>query len=509
MLGRLLRWINGVRHAPNCGTHLATRSGAILTRDARISHHSPHAGMWRGGLDELRALVLDPALLQTKGRRWPRRRNGSTASLPLEVRDIPTPVPPAPGWALVRPALAGICPSDLELMRTTGNPPVLAPYQRQGAVIPGHEVVGVVERSLGTRWAREGHRVLVEPTLRCVHKGLPECRRCRAGDGHLCENRDRAGALCSGSSVGTSERTGGGWSEGFLVHEDMLLPAEHISDQRGVLAEPAASALHAVLRWSRRGDRAVVVGTGSQAHLVVASLRRLHPDLEITVLDISDAADANRRARRKRGIDEQRPPDIQPFLNVGASDVRRGDPAQLMSTMAARLGARALRVPGSALPVLDGGVDVVFDCRGTAASTDLCVRLTRAGGTVVICAKSGRYELEWPLIWGRELAVFGAALYGRESNGHRTFAIVREWLTDPGFPIDSLVTHSFPLEEFEPAVRTAMGGTATGAVKVVFQGPVGTLRTRMEREQPQADAGSEEPLLLHASAVRSRAHRGA
>ena len=146
----------------------------------------------------------------------------------------------------IRPALAGICGTDLASCIVTRCQRVHG-HADSGTFIPGHKVVGVVERASSTRWAHEGDRVLVEPTLRCAHKGLAECRRCRSGDTHLCENADRGGAPCSGRSVGSSERAGGGWSEGFLVHEDMLVRADGISDQRGVLAEPAATALHAVM----------------------------------------------------------------------------------------------------------------------------------------------------------------------------------------------------------------------------------------------------------------------
>ena len=74
-----------------------------------------------------------------------------------------TPVPPGPGWVLVRPALAGICGTDLALVHRDPVPNVLTAYSAAGTFIPGHEVVGVIERAATTRWAHEGDRVLVEP----------------------------------------------------------------------------------------------------------------------------------------------------------------------------------------------------------------------------------------------------------------------------------------------------------------------------------------------------------
>jgi threonine dehydrogenase-like Zn-dependent dehydrogenase len=160
--------------------------------------------------------------------------------------------------------------------------------------------------------------------------------------------------------------------------------------------------------------------------------------------------------------------------------------------------------------VLDGGVDAVFDCQATESSIDLGLRLLRGGGTLVIGGRSGRHLVEWSLVWARELSVLGSALYGREATGHRTFAIVREWLSDPAFPIDAVVTHQFPLEEYKAALETASAGVAAGAVKVVFQGSVAALRTELEAGAAAQEAmNGDAPLLLHATGAHSRSIREA
>jgi len=453
----------------------------------------------------MRALVVDPTLTEPRSGRGRRRRRAAIPSLPVEVRDVRTPVPPGPGWVLVRPALAGICGTDLALVHRDPVPNVLSAYGGAGTFIPGHEVVGVIERTNNTRWAHEGDRVLVEPTLRCAHKGLAECRRCRAGETHLCENADRGGALCSGRSLGSSEKAGGGWSEGFLAHEDMLVRAEGISDQRGVLAEPAATALHAVMRWTRRGDTAVVIGSGTLSRLIVATLRRLHPDLDITVLHDARNDSRPRLGRRHR---EAAPLNGDPnaafmaIRSIGANRVWHGSSEQLLQKTAEHMEARVMRPDGGGLPVLDGGVDVVFDCHASGLSIDLAVRLLRAGGTLVLCGRSGRHDIEWSLIWARELTVRGAASYGREPDGRRTFNTIREWLADSSFPVDGVVTHRFPLDEYGAALSTADAGVAAGAVKVVFEGPAAAIL----RPAPVAVVTQQpdEPVLLQSTAARVR-----
>ncbi|MBV8195902.1 MAG: hypothetical protein JOY80_10285, partial [Candidatus Dormibacteraeota bacterium] len=123
-----------------------------------------------------------------------------------------------------------------------------------------------------------------------------------------------------------------------------------------------------------------------------------------------------------------------------------------------------------------------------------------------VCGRSSRHEVEWPLVWARELTVCGAAAYGREPNGRRTFAIVREWLSDPGYPVDHIVTHRYPLEEYQRALDTAMAGIAAGAVKVVFEGPATTLKTRGTRtEESNGESDLSQPVLMESTAARVRA----
>lgn len=375
----------------------------------------------------------------------------------LRMREVPTPQPTRPGWVRVRPTLAGICGSDLKLLHVTGFSPVLTAYSPSGRAVLGHELTGVVEATgPGVRAVREGDVVLVEPTLRCTHKGLPDCRRCAAGEGHLCERLDLAGDLCVGQGIGFSDAApagvGGGWSEGVLAHESMLVPAEGIAPERAVLAEPAAVALHGVLRWEREGDSVVVVGPGTIGLLVTATLRMLHPDLDVTVVCAGDFG-------------------AQRAMAAGATRTVQQPAGQVLADVAGHLGARLLRPRLGALPVLDGGVDAVFDCVASPSTLDLSLRLLRARGTCVVVGTAAKVGLDWSLIWFRELTVLGSVVYGGEPalGGRRTFEQVADWLREPAFAVDALVTHRYPLERHGEALLTATAGPAAGAVKVVLQ----------------------------------------
>jgi threonine dehydrogenase-like Zn-dependent dehydrogenase len=413
----------------------------------------------------MRALVVDTALPRAAftlaASRLRHDAAWGTRAGVLTMRDIPTPALPGDGWALIRPTLAGICGSDLKVLHLTAMSPLLTAYNTNTRIVLGHEVTGTVVRTMGTTRVREGDRVLVEPILRCAHKGLADCARCRAGEYHLCENIAAEGSLhCSGQGIGFGERVGGGWSEGLVAHDDMLHSAEGISDERAVVAEPAAVALHAALRWERRGDTAVVIGPGTLGLLVMLALRRLHPDLDITAVG-------------PPGADPDGPPPFgsEQSRRAGAARMWVGKPAAVLDQAARLTGAHTLRPRLGRTPVLDGGVDAVFDCVGSAQTIDLAMRLLRPRGTLVLLGTAGRQKVDWTMVWWRELSVLGTVVYATEKDGRRTFDVVREWLTDPGYDAGMVVTHRFPLDRYGEALETATAGPRARAIRVAMEVP--------------------------------------
>ena len=100
-----------------------------------------------------------------------------TETNPLRYGDVPAPERLDPGQVLVRVHACGVCRTDLHVIEGE-----LAP--RKSPVIPGHQVVGIVERvgADGSR-VQAGDRVGV-PWL---HQTDGTCEYCRAGKENLCE----------------------------------------------------------------------------------------------------------------------------------------------------------------------------------------------------------------------------------------------------------------------------------------------------------------------------------
>ena len=187
---------------------------------------------------------------------------------PLRLTDVDPPELPGPRWQRVQPVLSGICGSDLATVDGRSSryfeDVVSFPF------VPGHEVVGVREDT--------GARVVVEPVLGCVPRGIiPACTACAEGRTGGCE-RVAFGHLAPGLQIGYCRDTGGGWSSGGLVaHEAQLhLVDEELSDDDAVMVEPTACAVHAALDAEvDAGDVVAVLGAGTLGLCTVAALDRL------------------------------------------------------------------------------------------------------------------------------------------------------------------------------------------------------------------------------------------
>jgi threonine dehydrogenase-like Zn-dependent dehydrogenase len=162
-----------------------------------------------------------------------------------------------PGWALVRVRLAGICNTDVEILRGY--------HGFQGT--PGHEFVGEVVRVAGAGkagWA--GRRVVGEINIACAGLGgRAQCGYCRRGIPTHCERRRVLGI------VGQD----GAFAE-FLALPLVNLhrvPAG-ISDEAAVFTEPLAAACEILEQVDVTAHRdAAVLGDGKLAQLIARVLQ--------------------------------------------------------------------------------------------------------------------------------------------------------------------------------------------------------------------------------------------
>ena len=123
------------------------------------------------------------------------------------------------------------------------------------------------------------------------------------------------------------------------------------------------------------------------------------------------------------------------------------------------------------VPILEQGVDAVFDCVGYPDTIDLALHILRPGGMLVLVGAAGKQSVDWSLVWSRELTVQGTINSGPEPalGGRRTMEQVAEWLADPAYLVDGLVTHTYSLDEWQQGLTTASAGPKDQAVKVTLR----------------------------------------
>jgi len=378
---------------------------------------------------------------------------------PLRLVDAEAPLLPGAGWHRVAPILSGICGSDLHTVdgRSSRYFEDLVSFP----FVPGHEIVGTAAegaRSADGEVLADGERVVVEPVLGCVARGIePRCPACAEGRTGDCE-RVAFGHLRPGLQTGFCADTGGGWSTtGLVAHESQLhrVP-EGLSDADAVTVEPLACALHAALAAGvRDGEVVAVVGAGTLGLLVTAAFTHL------AALELRAAPDALLVGAR---YDHQR----RLALELGATAALDDD--ALARAVRRRSGSLAIGSPSAGARRLAGGADVVVDCVGSAASIAQSLEMVRPRGRVLLVGMPGRVTVDLAPLWHREVALVGTYAYGTETvpGGApvRTFDLALAVAAAAG--TGRLVSATYPLERFEEALAHAGAAGRRGAVKIAF-----------------------------------------
>ena len=169
---------------------------------------------------------------------------------PLEFTEAPTPKPGA-GEVLVRVRCCGVCRTDLHVVEGE-----LAP--RKSPVIPGHQVVGVVETcGPGAERFLPGARV----GIAWLHHTDGTCGYCRAGAENLCDN-----------PAFTGYTVDGGYAEYAVAPQDFVyaLPDGFPDLQAAPLLCSGIIGFRCLrLSGIKRGGRLGLYGFGAAAHVAI------------------------------------------------------------------------------------------------------------------------------------------------------------------------------------------------------------------------------------------------
>jgi alcohol dehydrogenase len=170
--------------------------------------------------------------------------------------NYPDPLP-AVGEALIKVRIAGICSTDMELMKGY--------LDFQG--IPGHEFVGTVIHASGFEdW--EGHRVVGDINAACLR-----CPTCLAGRPTHCPNR---------TTLGIQGRDGAFAEYITLPVANLYEVPDTLPDMVAAFTEPLAAACEIQQQVHvRSSDKVVVIGDGKLGLLCAQVLAQTGCDLTI------------------------------------------------------------------------------------------------------------------------------------------------------------------------------------------------------------------------------------
>jgi threonine dehydrogenase-like Zn-dependent dehydrogenase len=139
--------------------------------------------------------------------------------------------------------------------------------------------------------------------------------------------------------------------------------------------------------------------------------------------------------------------------------------------LAATDGGRVLRPRMTKTPILEQGVDAVFDCVGIPETIDLGLHLLRSTGTFVLIGAAGQQQVDWSLVWNRRINLAGTYNFGPEPtlDGRHTMDQGVEWLGDEKYAVDGLVTSVYDLDDWTTAIETASAGPRAQSVKATLR----------------------------------------
>jgi propanol-preferring alcohol dehydrogenase len=191
---------------------------------------------------------------------------GPIEGRPLQLGEAPVPEP-LPDEVLIRVHVCGICRTDLHVIE--GDLP-----RKKSPLIPGHQVVGTVERCGSLAYLHKpGDRVGVT----WLHRTCGQCEFCRSGRENLCVN-----ALFTGWTVD------GGYAEYIVAPQRFVYSIpEQFEDEQAAPLLCAGIIGYRCLRVSAigAGGRLGLYGFGAAAHVAIQVARHWGAEVYVCTRD--------------------------------------------------------------------------------------------------------------------------------------------------------------------------------------------------------------------------------
>jgi alcohol dehydrogenase len=310
------------------------------------------------------------------------------------------------GWALIRVRLAGICNTDVEILRGYHN--------FRGT--PGHEFVGEVAEVHGVSTSKRkkwiARRVCGEINVSCAAYGYePVCDFCRRGLETHCARRTVLGIVAHDGALAEYLA---------LPLENLHVVPDRVTDEQAVFVEPLAAACEILEQVDvKKFKSAAVLGDGKLAQLIARVLRTAIPRVAMY-------------GKREKKL-----------------------------ALARRAGIQTKKVRGDAndLKRIKENDALVVEATGSPSGLALAQQMTEPRGTLVLKSTfHGATPVEtWPMVV-KEITVVGS----RCGPFEKAIALLRSGEVDPR----PLITRTFPLAEAGKAITFAQ---QPGVMKVLLR----------------------------------------
>ena len=310
------------------------------------------------------------------------------------------------GWALIRVQLAGICNTDVEILRGYHNFSGTLGHEFVGEVV---EVRGVSAR-VEKRWI--GKRVAGEINISCRGLGYrPLCSFCRRGLKTHCSRRTVLGI------VGHD----GAFAEYLtLPLENLHVIPKGIGNEKAVFIEPLAAACQILDQINiRKFPTAAVLGDGKLAQLIAMVLKAAGCDVVL----------------------------------YGKHE------SKLKLARRARIKTRKVRGNDSDFRVVKENFRLVVEATGSPTGLRLAQQMTEPRGTLLLKSTfHGAAPVEtWPIVV-KEITIVGS----RCGPFAKAIKLLRSGKVDP----TSLISRTFPLKDAAKAIAYAQ---KRGVMKVLLK----------------------------------------
>ncbi|MEM6731905.1 MAG: L-threonine 3-dehydrogenase, partial [Myxococcota bacterium] len=307
---------------------------------------------------------------------------------------------------LIRVKKTAVCGTDVHIFKwdewaqRTIPVPMTVGHEFSGEVVAwGSEVrPEFAKLNVGDRVSAEGH-------VTCGY-----CRNCRAGRRHLCRN-----------TLGLGVNRPGAFAEYVVVPAlNVVKLPDDVSDDIASLFDPFGNAVHTALSFDLVGEDVLVTGAGPIGIMAAAIAR--HVGARHVV--ITDVNEYRLELARKMGV-----------------------------TRAVNVQNESLRDAMDALGLVEG-FDVGLEMSGAPAAFNTMLDSMNHGGKVALLGLlPNGAAIDWDNVIFKGLEIKG--IYGRQmfETWYKMIALIQS-----GLDLEPLVTHRFPMTDYEHAFAAMTSG---------------------------------------------------